>query len=285
MKILREPLVHFILLGAVIFAVFGFVNRYRTNKPGEIVVTQGTVENIITGFTRTWQRPPTEDELRGLVRDYIREEAAYREALAEGLDRDDTIVRRRLRQKLEFLSDNIASRAEPTDADLQAFLQTHPAFFQSEPLFSFRQVYVNPGQHGANLSPYEARLLVHLQRAGPDADLSSLGDPFLLAQSFQDVSLAEVKQVFGDQFAAALSAVPTNQWQGPIASGYGAHMVFLSRHIASRLPALSEVRDQVRREWSDARRLEATEKFYQTLLRRYTVKVESPEEKKVAQVH
>src|SRR5579864_3955770 len=99
MKILREPLLHFILLGVVIFAVFGFVKRHRTDKPGEIVVTQGALENIITGFTRTWQRPPSQDELRGLVSDYIREEAAYREALAMGLDRDDMIVRRRLQQK------------------------------------------------------------------------------------------------------------------------------------------------------------------------------------------
>src|SRR5579864_1607489 len=139
MKILREPLLHFILLGAVIFAVFGFVNRHRTDKPGEIVVTQGDLENIITGFTRTWQRPPTEDELRGLVRDYIREEAAYREALALGLDRDDMIVRRRLQQKLEFLSDDLATRTQPSDADLQSFLEAHKGMFQTEPLVSFRQ--------------------------------------------------------------------------------------------------------------------------------------------------
>jgi len=117
-KLLREPLVHFLILGAAIFAAFSFMTRHKTDKPREIVISQGTLENIVTGFSRTWQRPPTEDELRGLVRDYIREEAAYREALAMGLDRDDTIVRRRLRQKLEFLSDDLASRSVPTDADL-----------------------------------------------------------------------------------------------------------------------------------------------------------------------
>ncbi len=193
MKMLREPLLHFILLGAAIFAVYGFVTRHRTDKPGEIVVTQGALENIVTGFTRTWQRPPTEEELRGQIREYIREEAAYREALAMGLDRDDTIVRRRLRQKLEFLSDDLAIRVEPTDTDLQTFLQAHPDLFQSEPLFSFRQVYLNPQQHAANLSADEARLLADLQRSGPNADLSPLGDPFLLAPSFQNVSLAEIK--------------------------------------------------------------------------------------------
>jgi hypothetical protein len=285
MKILREPLLHFILLGAVIFVAYGFVSRHRTDKPGEIVVTQGTLENIITGFTRTWQRPPTEEELRGQVRDYIREEAAYREALAMGLDRDDTIVRRRLRQKLEFLSDDLATRVEPTDADLQTFLQTHPDLFQSEPLFSFRQVYLNPQQHAANLSADEARLLAELQRIGPNADLSSLGDPFLLAPSFQNASLAEVKQVLGDQFASALAALPAGRWQGPVTSGYGAHFVFLSQRTERSLPALAAIRDQVRREWFDVKRNEATEKFYQSLLKRYTVKIEPPEEKKVALAH
>jgi hypothetical protein len=285
MKILREPLLHFILLGAAIFVVYGFAARHRTDKPGEIVVTQGTLENIITGFTRTWQRPPTEEELRGQVRDYIREEAAYREALAMGLDRDDTIVRRRLRQKLEFLSDDLATRVEPSDDDLQIFLQLHPALFQSEPLFSFRQVYLNPQQHAANLSADEARLLAALQRTGPDADLSSLGDPFLLPPSSQNISLAEVKQAFGDQFASALVALPANRWQGPVTSGYGAHFVFLFERTVPSLPALAGIRDQVRREWFNTKRNEATEKFYQALLKRYTVKIERSEEKKVAQAH
>jgi parvulin-like peptidyl-prolyl cis-trans isomerase-like protein len=285
MKILREPLLHFVLLGAAIFAVYGFVTRHRTDKPGEIIVTQGTLENIVTGFTRTWQRPPTEEELRGLVREYIREEAAYREALAMGLDRDDTIVRRRLRQKLEFLSDDLATRIEPTDADLRTFLQAHPNLFQSEPLFSFRQVYLNPQEHAANLAADEARLLANLQRTGNNADLSSLGDPFLLAPSYQNISLAGVKQVFGDQFASALEALPTSDWQGPVTSGYGTHFVFVSQRTERSLPALADIRDQVRREWFNTKRNEATEKFYQALLKRYTVKIEPPEEKKVAQAH
>jgi parvulin-like peptidyl-prolyl isomerase len=285
MKLLREPLLHFALLGAAIFAVYGFVTRHRTDKPGEIVVTQGTLENIVTGFTRTWQRPPTDEELRGLVREYIREEAAYREALAMGLDRDDAIVRRRLRQKLEFLSDDLATRVEPTDADLQAFLQAHSNLFQSEPLFSFRQVYLNPQEHAANLAADEARLLANLQRTGKNADLSSLGDTFLLAPNYQNISLAEVKQVFGDQFASAIEALPTSDWKGPVTSGYGTHFVFVSQRTERSLPALADIRDQVRREWFNTKRNEASEKFYEALLKRYTVKIEPPEEKKVAQVH
>ena len=187
------------------------------------------------------------------MRDYIREEAAYREALALGLDRDDMIVRRRLRQKLEFVSDELATRREPTDAELQSFLEAHRGAFQTEPLFSFRQIYFNPQVHGASLHRDVARVLDDLQHADSRADDADLGDPFLLQQNFEDVSLADMKKTFGEQFASAISALPIGSWQGPIESGYGAHLVYVTKHTDSRLPALGEVREQVRREWLNAK--------------------------------
>ena len=284
MRVIREPLFHFLIFGAVIFALHGFVTRHKTDKPGEIVVTQGTVENLVTGFTRTWQRPPTEVELQGMLCDYIREEVAYREALTLHLEQDDMIVRRRLQQKLEFLSDDLASRIEPSDADLQSFLLAHREIFQTEPLFSFRQIYLSPQVHGANLHRYAARILEDVQRSGSRAQRADLGDPFLLQQSFDDVTLSDLKKTFGEGFASAISALPVGSWHGPIESGYGAHLVYVSKHIDNHLPALAEVRDQVRREYFDAKRREATDKFYNALLGRYTVKIEPPEEKKLAQV-
>jgi hypothetical protein len=285
MRIIREPLFHFLLLGAAIFAVYNVATRHKSDKPGQILVTQGTIENLVTGFTRTWQRPPTEEELQGLVRDYIREEAAYREALALGLDQDDMIVRRRLQQKLEFLSDDLATRTEPSDAELQSFLQAHIGLFQPEPLFSFRQIYFNPQLHGGNLHHDIARALEDLERAGSRANRSDLGDPFLLERSFENISLSDVKRTFGDQFASALVALPIGRWRGPIDSGYGTHLVFVAQRSEGRPPALDEVRDQVRREWLDAKRKEVTDNFYQAILSRYKVRIELPEEKKVAQVH
>ena len=284
MKIIREPLFHFLVLGAVIFAAYSLVTRHKTDKYGEIVVTQASIENLVTGFTRTWQRPPTEEELQGLVRDYIREEAAYREALALGLDRDDMIVRRRLRQKLEFVSDELAARREPTDAELQSFLQAHKGAFQTEPLYSFRQIYFNPQVHGASLRRDVTRVLDDLRRGGSPADDAESGDPFLLQQNFEDISLSDLKKTLGEQFAAAISALPIGSWQGPIESGYGTHLVYVEKHTGSRLPALSEVREQVRREWLNAKQQEATDRFYEVLLKQYTVKIEPAEEKKLAQV-
>jgi hypothetical protein len=283
MKIVREPLFHFLILGAAIFGAHGLITRHKTDKPGEIVVTQAAIENLTTGFTRTWQRPPTEDELTGLLRDYIREEAAYREALALGLDRDDMIVRRRLRQKLEFVSDGLATRTEPSDAELQRFLQAHPETFLTEPLFSFRQIYINPQLHGENAHRDAAQVLESLQHAGSSVR-DNLGDPFLLEQNFDNVLLSDVKKTFGEQFASAIGTLRVGTWQGPIDSGYGVHLVRVTKHTDSHLPALAEVREQVRRDYLDGKRKEATDKFYNALLSRYSVRIEPPEEKKLAKV-
>jgi len=284
MKLIREPLFHFLVLGAVIFAVHGLITGHNTDKPGKIVVTQAAIENLVTGFTRTWQRPPTEDELHGLVRDYIREEAAYRQALTLGLDRDDMIVRRRLQQKLEFVSDALATRTEPSDADLQSFLQAHKAEFQTQPRFSLRQIYFNPQVHGANLHRDAARVLDDLQHPDSRIHNADLGDPFLLQQDFDDVSFGDLKGTFGEHFASAINALPMRSWQGPIDSGYGAHLVYVTKHSDSHVPPLAEVRDQARREYLNAKRREATDKFYQALLSRYTVTIQPPKEKYLAQV-
>ena len=284
MKLLREPLLHFVLLGAAIFAAHSLLANHSVDRPAEIVVTQGKLENLVIGFTRTWQRPPTDEELQGLIRDYVREEAAYRKALAMGLDRDDTIVRRRLRQKLEFISDDLVAQTEPTDANLQAFLAAHPEDFRKEPAFTFSQVYLNPQEHGANLQRDAARILAKLQRAGDHADLNSIGDPSLLEQRFKQLPADEVKKMFGEQFVSGLATLKPGQWNGPVQSGYGAHLVFVSERQEARLPALAEVHEEVRRGWLNSMRVESTDRFYAALLQHYKVKIERPPEKKLAEV-
>ena len=285
-RLLKEPLLRFVLLGAVIFAAYGLVSKRSSEEPGNIVITQGLIEHLATGLARTWQRPPTAEELAGLVRDRVREEVYYREALALGLDRDDTVIRRRLRQKMEFVSDDIAAQTESTDTELNAYLQAHPDAFRVEQLFTFRHVYLSPQKHGENLARDVEQLLAQLNQAGGKADATALGDPFLLEHQFAAVPASEVAKQFGVAFAAKLSGLTPGQWQGPVESGYGAHLVFLSELTEGRTPALAEVRDAVRREWDNARRLETNEKFYQELLKRYTVTIEGLEPeapKKVAE--
>jgi hypothetical protein len=276
-KILREPLLHFLVLGTAIFAGYGLVSKRSSDEPGKIVISAGQVASIAESFARTWRRPPTSTELEGLIRDRVREEVYSREAVALGLDKDDTIIRRRLRQKMEFVTDDVAALAVPTDDELSTYLRTNADAFRVQRQFTFCQVYLNPGRHGENLARDVAQLLAQLQQAGDQADLSEVGDSFLLEHKFQSLPAGEVAKQFGEKFAAKLGELPPNQWNGPVESGYGVHLVWISDRTEGRVPGLAEARDAVRREWVNARRMEANEKFYQELLKRYVVTIERPD--------
>jgi len=275
MKVLREPLLHFLLLGAAIFGAHRLRSNALAAQPGNILVTEGRIEALVAAFTRTWQRPPTASEREGLIRDYIREEVYVREAIALGLDQDDMVIRRRLRQKLEFVSEDLTAPAEPTDGQLRAYLTGHPDAFRVEPRYTFRQVFLNPHRQGDRLSHDAARLLARLRQAGTDPD--TVGDASLLDHSFEALPASLVAEQFGDQFTAELGVLPIGQWRGPVPSTYGTHLVQVDDRTDARVPALQEVRDAVRRDWANAQRAEASEKYYQALLRRYTVTVEPPQ--------
>lgn len=275
-RLLHEPLVHFLLLGLLVFTGFKFFSRNETSEPGTIIVTQAQIQSLVTGFTRTWQRPPTTLELEGLIREYIREEICTREAIALGLDRDDTVIRRRLRQKLEFLSDSVASQAEPTDEQLQKYLEAHPDNYRSERRFTFSQIFLDPQKHGENLTRDVDQMLAELRLAAYKPDVWKLGDSLLLEMNYEAVSGNEISKQFGEEFAAKLVDLPVGQWSGPIASGYGVHLVLLADREQGAVPQLRDVREAVKRDWVNYQRSETNEKFYQALLKRYTVTVEDP---------
>jgi hypothetical protein len=273
-KLLREPLVHFLLLGTVLFAAHGALVKRATSEPGKIVVSQFRIDHLTEGFARTWLRAPTAEELEGLIRDYIREEVYYREAMAMGLDRDDTIIRRRLQQKLEFLSENITGLTPPTDEELRVFLQDHPDQFRSERRFTFHQIYLSLERHRDSLAGDAAELLRQLKRSGNSSDTSTLGDPSLLEHQVANVEATEVAKQFGEKFASALNDLPLGEWHGPVESSYGIHLVFVDERTERRSPALEDVRDAVRRELLNVRRLESNKKFYDGLRKRYTINIE-----------
>jgi len=272
MKLLKEPLFHFLLLGAAIFGGHRLVAGGRATAPDDIVVTQGRIDALTAAFTRTWQRPPTASERDGLIRDYIREEVYAREAIALGLDKDDVVIRRRLRQKLEFVSEDVLEPPEPTDDQLRAYLTSHPDAFRVEARFTFRHIFLNGERRGEELARDAARLLAQLRLPGTDPD--TLGDPFLLDRRFDALPAGLVAEQFGEQFAATLAEVPTGQWVGPVASAYGSHLVFVAQRTGGRVLALEEVGDAVRREWVNAQRAESSERFYQGLLKSYSVTIE-----------
>jgi hypothetical protein len=274
-RVLHEPLVHFLLLGAALFAAFSFLSAQNETPRDAIVVSAGKIEHLAALFERTWQRSPTREELEGLVDDFVREEAAYREGMAVGLDRDDTIIRRRIRQKLDFIAEDVASQAEPGDDELTAYLAAHPDDFRVEPRLTFRHVYLNADQRGAAVDADARELLIALN-GDPSIDTSVLGDRILLEHGYADVAVRDVAGLFGQEFATAVVGLEPGTWKGPIESAYGVHLVVVDERSTGRLPALDEVREQVRREWDNARRVEVTDAFYRDMLDRYEIVIEWP---------
>ena len=239
-KFLHEPLLHFLLLGAAIFAAYGLMAKGTGDDRGKIVVTQGQIASMTESFILTRQRAPTREELGGPDPGPGAAGSLLPRGAGAGPRPDDLIIRRRLQQKMEFVSEGRAAPAEPSDAELQAYLQAHAATFATEPRFSFRQVYLDPQRHGANLARDAERLRVRLSQAGAKADLAHVGDPIPLEHEINNASAREVANLFGEKFAAALGKLPPGQWQGPVESGYGAHVVFLAERTEGGVPALAD---------------------------------------------
>ncbi len=269
-KLLREPLVHFLVLGAALFLMFDLTRE--TDQPDErrIVVTPAQVEQLAAQFSRTWLRPPTPSELDGLLERYVRSEIYYREALAMGLGQDDPYVRNRLALKLEVLLDDLSAEAEPAEGVLADFLATNSDRFTEPARLTFRQVYLNPDRH-SDLAA-EAQRLLALLRSGADPD--GLGDVSMLIPGFDAATPEEIARQFGEDFAEALVALEPGGWGGPIRSAFGVHLVLITSAEPARQPALAEVRDAVLVEWREARRREAKEQAYRRLRERYEVVME-----------
>ena len=270
---LREPLLHFLLLGVLLFVLFEWLGGDTGPMSNRITVSGAQVQQLATAFAKTWQRPATDAEMKGLIDEYVREEIAYREAVAMGLDRDDTIIRRRMRQKLEFLVEDAASATPPTDAELQAYLDGYPDSFRQEPQVSFRQVFVDSSR-GGDAAARARELLRQLSAAGPEADLDGIGDSIMLETELPLGRQADIARLFGQEFADRVVAIEPGRWQGPIESGYGLHLVLVRERVEGRMPLLDEVRPLVERELLSQRRREQLAAMYDELLQKYSVTIE-----------
>jgi len=271
---LREPLLHFLLIGAGLFLLYQIGGGGNEAAPREIVISESRIEALAENFSRTWMRPPTPQELRGLVDDHVREEVFYREAIAMGLDRDDTVIRRRLRQKMEFVSEDAAATAEPTDAQLQQFLAAHPEKFVEPARVTFQQVFVSAERRGDAARRDAERILAELDAGRGPANPAEAGDPTLLPAGLEDASPRDVAGSFGEEFGQLLDAAPVGQWAGPMPSTFGLHLVRVTARSAGTLPQLADIRPVVAREWQAQQRTELGDAFYSSLRSRYEVRYE-----------
>ena len=272
MSLLKEPLVHFIVFGLALFWLYSAVSPYG-GLDNKVLIDAGRVESLAATFERTWNRPPTNTELKAIVDSFVVEEIYARRALEMGLDQNDTVIRRRLRQKMEFLTADAAQELAPTDAELGDYLETHPDKFRTDSLYSFEQVFITTDR----AAPEVAARVRAVQRALEEGQ-SVNSDPSMLPTSFDRYPAYQVNRNFGRGFSPELDKLPLNTWSAPIQSSIGIHFINLRARIEGTLPPLADIRETVEREWLTDRNEAIKATLSSTLLSEYEVEIEWPEQ-------
>lgn len=278
-RFLREPLVHFLLIGAALFGAWHFLQPARNDGPAskQIRFSLEEISQLALVFQSQWNREPTAAELEHLLENRVQEEVLYREGLALGLDKDDTIIKRRLAQKMQFLSEDVASAREPTTDELSAWYGKNSAQFAQPARYSFRHLYFSPDRRGAKARDDAARALAKLTGQPEDSKLAeSLADPFMFQDYYRDRATEFLGKEFGPQFAVAVTKLPTGSWQGPVESGLGWHLVFVDTVIPGRVPDFEEVATDVKTAWLADQKEKSWTKTYGDMRAKYTVLLPAP---------
>lgn len=273
----KDPLVHFLVLGLGVFAVHRWLAPPAAGT--DIMLPAPVVRGLEQDYLRRTGTEPSPQDAAGIIDQYVRSEILYREALAQGLDRGDIIVRRRLIQKMQFLLENLDPVPEPTDPELQAYLDAHADRYTVPERVSLTHVFVSTERHPADGAAY-ARQVRDRLRDGEDP--STLGDPFLHGATFALRTADDLARLFGDELVTQLPTCALGEWSPPIRSGFGLHLVRVTERQAGGVPALPAVRTAVQRDWTEARRAEMSTEAFERLRRRYDVHVEAPPAPKMA---
>ncbi len=271
---LREPLVHFLLLGVALFVVYGYLQRGRggVEPSRQITLSLDDLRTMDVYFESQWHRQPTSAEFQAMVEDKVREEVLYREALAMGLDKDDTIVKRRMAQKMQFLAEDVAAAHEPSTGELKAWFEKNSNKFALPSRYSFRHLYFSPDKRGKDAQQDAAKALTKISGHPEDSPVAaSLGDQFMFQDYYGDQATEAIAKEFGPQFAVAIEKLKPGSWEGPIESGYGWHLVFVGTIIPGRIPAFEEAEPDVKTAWLGDQKREAWQRAYQEMRAKYKV--------------
>ena len=282
---LREPLVHFLLLGVILFAAYAYIQRGRggVESSKQIALSLDDLRTMEVYFESQWHRQPTPAEFQAMVEDKVREEVLYREALAMGLDKDDTIVKRRMAQKMQFLAEDVAAAHEPSTAELKAWFDKNKEKFALPSRYSFRHLYFSPDKRGQNAQADAAKALPKVTGQPENSALAlSLGDRFMFQDYYGDRTPEAIAKEFGPQFAVALEKLKPGSWQGPVESGYGWHLVYVDTAIPGRIPAFEEMEPDVKTAWLAEQKQQAWQKAYADMRARYTLLLPNPADQPAA---
>jgi peptidyl-prolyl cis-trans isomerase C len=279
LRFLKEPLLHFLLAGAGIYLLFALLGQSEADdvalEENTIVVTKGEIDWFAEMWQKKWNRPPSDIEMVGLVRDHLRQTVLYREAVAMGLNKDDVIIRRRMAQKLEFLAQDLITPEEPSEEELQAFFKANIDRYQIPPLLTFTHVFLDPDKRGDDTLTDAEKLKAELiaSTTVPD-EASDLGDRFMLQAYYPERDEADLSKLFGGEFASSIMALEPEKWHGPILSGYGTHLVYVQARLESPAPTYEQVAERVREDLINQQREKLNEEYIESLLARYEVVIE-----------
>jgi hypothetical protein len=268
---LRKPLVHIVILGTLIGAAVFLVRGPSAGDASKrVIVTGMDVLQLEAGFRRTWQRPPTASELRNEISQHIRQEVLYREALARGFDKDDLAVRRAMQQKMDFLALSQIGREPPTEKEIEAFFALRRERYRLPAVMTLAQVYVSPDREDA--ARIAAETLTRLRSEDPpDAELFDWGDRLMIDPVHVDVTEDELARTFGTEFPGAVVGLPVGEWSGPVASGFGLHLVKVIERQDGRIPEWTEVASRVIADMEYEASQAAKEQLYQEIVQNYQI--------------
>jgi hypothetical protein len=275
-KFLKEPLLHFLVIGASFYLINGLYGKAEMSEDDRrIVISAGEVEWLQDSWKKRWSRPPTVEELDGIVQAYLRELVLSREAVAMGLDKDDTVIRRRLAQKLEFLSQDLVEFTDPSDEELAAYMNENIIDYEAPAVATMTQIFYDPDKRDdqALVEAERQKEILNAREFDPDY-VNGLGDTFFLQKYYPERSQSEIARLFGGGFAESVADLPVGTWSGPILSGYGVHLVYIHDRRAAVPPTLDEAREKVLQDWKDEKRKELSDSYITNLLAQYDVKVE-----------
>jgi peptidyl-prolyl cis-trans isomerase C len=276
MKFFREPLVHFLAFGAAIFMMYSFWGEKGTQEQERtITIAAGEINWLTDARQKRWNRPPTPEERQGLIDQYLREMILSREAIAMGLDENDSVIRRRLAQKLEFLSQDLISPQPPTEEELKVYFEAHMDRYQAPDLVTMTHVFIDPDLRGDQTLTDAETIKKQLEALKePPNDAQAYGDSFMLQSYYPERSEAELLKLFGSGFARSVFELSPGQWHGPVLSGYGTHLVYVHDHQKPEPPNFANVEEQVRQEWVSDKREELNAQFVDSMIARYDVIIE-----------
>ena len=278
-ELVRQPLVHFLVIGVVLgVGLQWFASRQNTEPDTTIRITAAEIARSEAEWRSRWKRPPTQEELAGLVKARIREMVLYREAVAMGLDRDEPVIRRVLVQKLESIAkDLIELSLSPTDQDLEQYFEEHAERYRPASLITFTHTFVDPDLRGDQAVEDAEKIVAELQSLGHGTDgAERYGDPFMLQRYYPEKDRQRIASLFGAGFADTVFDLTTGGWHGPALSGYGLHAVYVHRRTDFSVPPLSEVLERVRQDWVDENRRRIVDQYFADMMARYQVVIEGP---------